>query len=235
MSDLQERQLALHEKNAETGAEKSFALVQRKAAALANSNVVPAEYKGNLSNCMVAMEMAERTNSSPLAVMQNMHIIHGRPSFSSAFIIGALAQSKRFSTLNYEMFGDEGGTDRGCYAYATCKETGERLESPKITMAMAKAEGWSTKKGSKWLTMPELMLRYRAAAFFGRLFAPDVMLGMHMSEEVQDIKPSIAPSEAVSDINADLGLSEQPEAVTEALNASNEVIEAEVIDIDEEI
>ena len=61
------------------------------------------------------------------------------------------------------------------------------------------------------------------------------MLGMHMSEEVQDIKPSIAPSEVVLDINADLGLSEHTESGTESLSASKEVIEAEVIDIDEEI
>jgi hypothetical protein len=52
---------------------------------------------------------------------------------------------------------------------------------------MAKAEGWSTKAGSKWITMPELMLRYRAAAFFARLYAPDITLGMMTAEEARDI------------------------------------------------
>jgi hypothetical protein len=52
---------------------------------------------------------------------------------------------------------------------------------------MAKAEGWSTKNGSKWITMPELMLRYRAAAFFARLYAPDITLGMMTAEEVHDV------------------------------------------------
>jgi hypothetical protein len=52
---------------------------------------------------------------------------------------------------------------------------------------MAKAEGWFAKNGSKWKTMPELMLRYRAAAFFGRLYAPDVLNGMHATEEAEDI------------------------------------------------
>jgi hypothetical protein len=53
-------------------------------------------------------------------------------------------------------------------------------------MAMAKAEGWLTKSGSKWQTMPELMLRYRAAAFFARLYAPDITLGMATTEELRD-------------------------------------------------
>jgi hypothetical protein len=56
-------------------------------------------------------------------------------------------------------------------------------------MAMAKAEGWSTKSGSKWVTMPEQMLRYRAAAFFARIYAPDITLGMQTSEEMRDIEP----------------------------------------------
>lgn len=55
-------------------------------------------------------------------------------------------------------------------------------------MEMAKAEGWLDKAGSKWKTMPELMMRYRAAAFFGRLYAPEITMGMHTTEEVIDIQ-----------------------------------------------
>ena len=55
-------------------------------------------------------------------------------------------------------------------------------------MAMANAEGWVSKAGSKWKTMPELMMRYRAAAFFGRLYAPEITMGMHSVEEVVDIQ-----------------------------------------------
>jgi hypothetical protein len=53
---------------------------------------------------------------------------------------------------------------------------------------MANAEGWVSKAGSKWKTMPELMMRYRAAAFFGRLYAPEITMGMHSVEEVVDIQ-----------------------------------------------
>ena len=84
-------------------------------------------------------------------------------------------------------------------AYATEKATGEILEGPTITLAMANAEGWASKTGSKWKTMPDLMLRYRAAAFFGRLYAPEIMMGMHSVEEIGDIQTE-APK-VINDLN----------------------------------
>lgn len=164
----------------------SFESAQRMALALVSSNIVPEQYRGkdNIGNAIVALEMAQRIGASPLAVMQNLNIIHGRPSWSSTFIIAALNSCGRFAPIRFEVTGD--GDDRSCIAWTTDK-TGERLEGPPASIAMAKAEGWFAKNGSKWKTMPELMLRYRAAAFFGRLYAPDVLNGMHATEEVEDI------------------------------------------------
>lgn len=167
----------------------SFESAQRMALALVSSNIVPEQYRGkdNIGNAIVALEMAQRIGASPLAVMQNLNIIHGRPSWSSTFIIAALNSCGRFAPVRFEVTGD--GDDRSCIAWTTDK-TGERLEGPPASIAMAKAEGWYAKNGSKWKTMPELMLRYRAAAFFGRLYAPDVLNGMHATEEVEDIGSS---------------------------------------------
>ena len=56
------------------------------------------------------------------------------------------------------------------------------------------------KNGSKWQTMPELMLRYRAATFFGRLYAPDILMGMRSDVEVYDEGPGeIAQVTSVAD------------------------------------
>jgi hypothetical protein len=52
---------------------------------------------------------------------------------------------------------------------------------------MAKLEGWT--RNSKYQSMPELMLRNRAATFFGRQYIPDLLLGVQTSEEVVDIQP----------------------------------------------
>jgi len=55
-------------------------------------------------------------------------------------------------------------------------------------MEMARKEGWVSKSGSKWVTMPQLMLRYRAAAFFIRTTAPELTMGLHTDDEIIDIE-----------------------------------------------
>jgi hypothetical protein len=91
-------------------------------------------------------------------------------------------------------FGEEGTDDWGCYAYAIDKMTGEELQGPKVTIGMAKKEGWFSKTGSKWQTMPQLMLHYRAAAFFQRTYAPEISMGLMTSEEIQDIDDMETPT-----------------------------------------
>jgi hypothetical protein len=162
----------------------SFEHSQRVAKMLSSSNLIPKEYQGNIQNTMIALEMANRIGASPLMVMQNLYIVYGKPSWSSSFIIAAINNCRRFSPLRFKIKGE--GDTLSCFAWANDIHTNDRLEGPKVSMAMAKAEGWLNKAGSKWQTMPELMIRYRSAAFFGRLYAPDILMGMHTVEEVTD-------------------------------------------------
>jgi hypothetical protein len=163
----------------------AFEHAQRAAKALCSSDLVPKEYKGNISNTLIALDIANRVGASPLMVMQHLYIVHGKPSWSSTFLIAAINNCGRFNPLKYDISGE--GDQRGCIAWTTERNSQERLESPKITMEMAKKEGWVQKSGSKWQTMPELMMRYRAAAFFSRLFAPEITMGMQSYEEVVDV------------------------------------------------
>ena len=165
----------------------SFELDQRKATMLSKSTLVPKEFQNNISNCAIGLNMAKRLGADAFMVLQNIDIIHGRPSFRATFLIAMVNASGRFSPLQFRMSGE--ADTRSCVAWAKAKESGEVIDGPEITMAMAKAEGWSTKAGSKWLTMPELMLRYRAAAFFARLYVSDLCLGMYTPEEVEDMPP----------------------------------------------
>jgi hypothetical protein len=95
--------------------------------------------------------------------------------------------------LRYDITGK--GDTLACTAVATELKTGEELRGPEVTMAMAKREGWATKSGSKWQTMPDLMIRYRAAAFWGRLYIPELLVGIQTQEEVLDIEPVTVSSE----------------------------------------
>jgi hypothetical protein len=167
---------------------QAFEDAQRIAKALASSTLIPTQFQGQqgFANCLVALEIANRMNISPFLAMQHLHVIHGRPSWSSSFIIAMVNGSGRFSPLRFEMSGE--GESLACYAVATDVKSEQELKGPTITMAMAKKEGWSTKTGSKWQTMPELMIRYRAAAFWGRLYASDLLLGIQSQEEVVDVE-----------------------------------------------
>ena len=167
---------------------QAFEEAQRIAKALASSTLIPTQFQGQqgFANCLVALEIANRMNISPFLAMQHLHVIHGRPSWSSSFIIAMVNGSGRFSPLRFEMSGE--GESLACYAVATDVKSEQELKGPTITMAMAKKEGWSTKTGSKWQTMPELMIRYRAAAFWGRLYASDLLLGIQSQEEAVDVE-----------------------------------------------
>lgn len=190
----------------------AFELLQRQAKMFSSSSLVPKEFIGNVANCAIGINIAKRLGADPFMVLQNIDIIHGRPSFRATFLIAMVNAAGRFEPLQFRMEGDEGKPNRSCVAWTKSKDDGATLEGPKITLEMAKAEGWSTKAGSKWITMPELMLRYRAAAFFARLYAPDVTLGLQTAEEVQDTLPprDVTPSATTSKL-----LREVPAVITE--------------------
>ena len=176
---------------------QSFESAQRIAASLADSTIVPVMYRGKagLGNCMVALEIANRMGMSPFQVMQNLDVIHGRPSWRSQFIIGLIQGCNRFEGFTYNE------TDDSCQCFAALKTTGEQVSGPKITLDMAKREGWT--KNTKWSTMPQTMLRYRAASAFGRFHIPDLILGIQSVEEneVIEAEVTVAPEPAESKLD----------------------------------
>lgn len=210
-----------------------------------------------LPNCVVALNMAQRMGADPLMVMQNLYIVEGRPSWSSQFIIAAINSCGRYTPLRFQLSEPSdarpvkymeskwvkvpGQKDKReeveksinvrnqtCVAWAIEKETGERLESPMITIDMAVAEGWLTKNGSKWQTMPEVMLRYRAAAFFGKLYAPELLMGLQTAEEAHDIIEMELPDAPTP---TSLTKLRTPAPSTAAVPA-DDISDAEVIDQD---
>jgi hypothetical protein len=175
-----------------------FELAQRMATALSKSTIVPQDYRNNIPNALIALDMSNRLMMSPMIVMQNLYIVKGRPSWSSQFIIAIINNSKRFaSNVKFKLEGK--GEEMTCYAY-TKDYDGEEVTGPVISMKMAKAEEWSTKLGSKWKTMPEVMNRYRAASFFGRLYCSDLLMGIYSDEENENKpKAKIDVTEEVPD------------------------------------
>ena len=166
--------------------EKSFESAIRMATELSKSNMVPTSYQSNIPNCLIALEIAQRCKMPVLFVVQNLHIVYGRPSWSSPAVIAMINASNKFSVnLHFEKRGEVEKDNRTYYAW-TKDSQGERLDGPEVSISMAKKEGWYSRNGSKWPNMSELMLMYRSAAFFGRLYAPETLMGMHTVDEVED-------------------------------------------------
>lgn len=167
------------------GTSDNFIMAMQMAKALASSTIVPATFQKNDANCLIAIEQAQRLRVSPLMVMQNLYVIQGRPSWSSKFLIAAINNSGKFDMeLQFEETKDKDGKPYSCLAWTT--KNGRRVEGMTVDMEMAKAEGWLGKNGSKWKTMPQLMLRYRAASFFSSLNCPELTMGLYTKEEMQD-------------------------------------------------
>jgi hypothetical protein len=222
--------VAIHEPN-EGGAisafasEGNFVSAQRMAKALQASTLTPTEYRGNISNVLIAMELASRIGCSVLMVMQNMSPIQGKPAWSSTFLIASVNASKRFTSLRFRWQGEEGSDSWGCRAVARDTDTDEECLGSLITIAMAKAEGWYQKKGSKWQTMPEQMLMYRSATFWTRVYCPEIAMGIRPVDELEDMGyggiGTPAPSSAAAELE---------EALRSASSVEPRVIEGEVID-----
>ena len=192
---------------------ETFEHVQRLAKAYSSSSIVPKEYQGasGVANCVVAIELAARMSMSPTLVMQNLYIVHGRPTWKSEFVIARL--HSKFSEIDFEHSKDNGGS---CRVVAT-RHDGRKVQGTWVSMKMATDEGWSTKSGSKWKTMPEQMLMYRAATFFARVYAPSLLNGLAPHDEAQDYTPNASSSTA--DINARIVTNEVKFKVSEIEDA----------------
>lgn len=191
-------------------ARDEFDLALRKAKAYSAASLVPEHYRDNVANCLIALNMAHRINADELMVMQNLHVVNGKPGWSGKFLIATFNTCGRFSSMRFEWRGTSGAKDWGCRAYATELATKEKVVGAWIDWKMVEAEGWVDKKGSKWKTMPEQMFMYRAGAFLVNAYAPEIAMGLPTAEELRDITPDgeekdVTPprsSDAIAQINA---------------------------------
>ena len=166
---------------------QAFETAMRGAMALSQSTLVPVQYQRRPDNCLIALEMASRTGLTPLVVMQNLYVVNGRPSWSGQACMTMIRNCGEYTKVEPVYTGERGKDTWGCVVKATRKRDDAEIVGPEVTIEMAKKEGWYDKSGSKWKTMPELMLAYRAAAFFARVHCPDALMGMSTVEEQADI------------------------------------------------
>lgn len=161
-----------------------FNQLLRAADMLSKTSIIPQSYQGKPQDCFVAIEMATRMNLSPMVVMQNMYVVKGKPSWAGQACTMLINSCGKFRDVKHIYTGTKGTDSRGCYVSAIRCSDGEQIDGVEVTMQMAKAEGWLS--NSKWKSMPELMLAYRASAFFARVYCPEALMGVQTYDEVYD-------------------------------------------------
>ena len=217
---------------------KKFELEQRKAKAFVATDFFPTHLRkgnetANIGTAIIVLDLAQRMNIGALEVAQSIYIIHGKPSFETKFLVARLNSSGLLKGRLQTIVSPDGNS---AHCEAIDAQTGQLLKGTTITMEMARREGWLSKNGSKWQTMPELMMKYRAQSFFINEFFPEVKYGLKTSDEVEDIV-TFEPNEQSktppkTGLNELLSSSERPNSSVGAKNSQTEYIEAAPLEVE---
>lgn len=158
---------------------------------LADSDLVPKDFKGKPANCLIAMQWGCELGLKPLQAMQNLAIINGRPSLWGDAVI-ALVRGSALCESVIE-------TDDGHVATCRVKRRGEAEQFRTFSMEDAKAAGLMGKQGP-WTQYPKRMRQMRARAFALRDVFPDVLRGLPVAEELMDTPTEkfMGPAEVVA-------------------------------------
>lgn len=200
-----------------------LAQVKEQAKIISTSSLVPKQYNGKPQDCFIALQAAHRLGCDPMLFMQNTYVLHGKPAMTAKFQIALANNSPRIrGGIRWSI------TKKGDYTCeATCAETGEILKGPIVNMELAKAEGWT--KNSKYRTMPDLMLRYRAATMFIGLFLPETTMGFQSVEEVQDVQAASIP-QPMTELPPDLQPKKEIAETAEVEPVADEAVEEDPLE-----
>ena len=162
----------------------------RMADIMAKASIIPKDYQGNSGNILVAIQWGAELGLPPLQAMQSIAVINGRPSLWGDAVIGLVRGSGLLESIHEEV------TDT--QAICTVKRRGEDPAERQFTMEDAKRAGLLGKPGP-WSQYPKRMLQMRARAWALRDVFPDVLRGVSVAEEAQDIPPerNMGPAEVI--------------------------------------
>ena len=182
------------EKNNRTPVLQSFADNWKIAQQYAKSDLIPDNYKNKPENVIIALGMSSKMNLDLFTIMQNLDIVKGKARWNGSFCRTLIEKTGKYKDLDLIYTGEKDKDTFGCYLQAVRKNDGKIVKGAEITVGMAKAEGWWSKKDkfgketSKWQSLTELMLGYRAMSFFARMHCPEALSGVYTGEEIEDME-----------------------------------------------
>lgn len=209
----------------------AFEHLWRVAKAFSMSTLVPAAYQGKPENCMIALMYSEQLGEPAMLIFQEMAPINGRPSTSARF---AISRANKSGLLQSPITWKSKGTGDALEvtASASLAGTGEVITAT-VSMKEAQADGWT--RNPKYKSMPEQMLRWRAATRLINLYMPEVLFGLGVKDEIETVSVrSVAPASAG---NVVAQLNQQIQAAAEPVDATviEELPEKEAADTAEDV
>jgi len=208
----------------------------RVSKAFSMSGMVPAHFQGKPEACLVALMYAEQLGEHPMLIFQELSVINGRPSTSARF---AIARANKSGLLSGPITWKSKGTGDSLEvtASATLRETGE-VVSTTVSMKEAQADGWT--RNAKYKSIPEQMLRWRAATRLISLYIPEVLFGLGVKEELQTATvreiPAVAATgggNVVAELNQQIAAATPEPVESEPAAEPEAVVEAEVVAVDD--
>lgn len=153
---------------------------------LSKADLLPPHFRGKPENILIVLSLAQNLNVNAMMALQQISVISGKPCLQATMMISLLNNAKKLTgPLRFRFEGEPATPSRRCTAYGTDAATGQEIESIPVSLAMAQAEGWT--RNAKYKTLPDVMLQWRAASFFVRAYFPEVVLGLHTAEELEDV------------------------------------------------
>lgn len=163
------------------GVPKDFAEAIQFAELIAGSNIVPKEFRGNPGDVLIVVQMGSDVGLSWAQALQNIAVINGKPSMYGDAVLAVVRSSGKLDSFA-EWWSDD-------MSQATCRAM--RVGDPvaverSFSVADAKAAGLTEKPGP-WKQYRARMLQMRARAWTLRDLFPDVLKGISVREEAEDL------------------------------------------------
>lgn len=192
--------------------------------ALSASDLLPKQFRNAPANVLVALEYGNALGLSPMAAIQGIHVVEGRPT-ASAQLIGALVRNAGHR-LRVQ------GDDRHAVAVIVRRDDPDFEFRAEWTMERAKAANLAGK--GVWKQYPAAMLKARAITEVARDACPEVLSGVaYTAEELGADEPvkrvdtsRIAPKPTLVRVETVAETVESEPVDTE----TGEILDAEVVE-----
>lgn len=157
-----------------------FTELMQAARTFAKSSIVPTAYRNKPDDAFVALEWGMELGMKPMASLQNIYVVNGRPTLSAQSMAGLIKSRPDYRGLVFESSPTK--------AKATIKRAiidgSIETHTGEFTFEQANKAGLTGK--DNWKNYPQQMLEARALAFAVRKAFPDVFAGIYVKEEAQD-------------------------------------------------